>query len=1603
MAGAYKGLTIRIGADTSNFSRALRSANSVIYKTQSELNKLSRATKIDPGNQNAAALQLGRLSEQAGNYAREIDLLKKGIGELGTTTTKHFKDFEGVLDGESVAELASATDDVTSKAQKWTDAYTEAGHELDTLYNKLNEISGREGDLAFSNSNGNTSMREITEEVERLVVNHKMARDEADLYLATLAPVKRAWNEARQEMDNYANAAELGKLNDKLAIMQTNIKKTSQEFAGMVADTAIGRSVGAIAEKTGLISKAADTASDRFRRLNEASKLNPNSIGTAADRARALGEATRTASEKAKSLKEQLAAYKAQGIDTLAAKTKDASLAFEQAKENVARLKAELEVVKATEGETSDKAKELGRALKEAVGAEENAAKVNHFRELQVQLREVQADSKAMRSSLVSDLGSVGAAAVQAAIEVGNLMQRAGSRIIESSNEIDVSYRNLRKTFDGTESDYKKLYDAAMEYSKSNVTSADQMLEMEAIAAQLGIGLEGGADAIQKFAEVAANLDVATDIDAETIALQLGQIVNVMDDLDARKPESIEGFADALVRMGNTMPAQESSIMQIAQRLSAIGDVAHFTSPQLLGWASAIAATGQRSEAAATGISTTITNISKAVSGGGDELKKWADLAGESAEKFAKDWREKPSETLEVLIGKLGELGDEGFAELENLDINGVRQTQTLMALAQTAETVGGAIGRAEEAFNGGGDAALEAGRKAEGFSGSLAKMQNSAQVLAATMGEALKPYLDLAADAMNRLSDYINSLDDDTKDAIVRFGLLATGFAVAAPIVGALAGSMLSLVKNVRTFAVNGLGFLASKTSDFATIMLAANNPIEGLAVGLGSLINPANLAVIAFGGLAAVIAGVFAKKTYDAYKRVKTFDDTVGGVMGSLDGLNEQLRLGGDYVSDYGGAYKDAMEDYNDFIESIQQHNKNIKDTRDETGESIAMLERYKQIIDEAAGAGEDYAGSYGELQWAVDGLNEMLGTSYDVNDVLAGKYKDEAGEVHNLRDEVDKLIESKKRELQLAAMSDIYTETYKAYKEAEIEAGKAQQALDDYMKDRREQLAGSTTRDNSTGKIREMTQAEIDSLIIGDDAYKDLEAARSTAIATLKEEGEAVDLVTDAYDGYARAAYDASTSMGVREGFMRTNMDFVAAAEEVGKSGDELTVFAKTLAKRVEECGVSTDDFANMMPLLADKVRETGGDMQSLIEWCVEYNSQEFPDKYINVHFDEDGNLRNAEDQLVKWSDEAKNFVPVEIKGDATQLMAAEETARNAVENGEAIKVPMEVDEASAQASAEQAKANAAGDPVELDAEVDGSQVQGEIDAAAEGAEANVDITADGSQAQQEIQETTAAISDAEVKVVVSADTTAAQSVIDALAKIPSEVVTNIVVRGSKLGGIADNIQRVNDAASKMTSTKAKYTASGNAATDATVSTKIDRVAKAGASMKSNTVSYNAYGNIVNSDTAVNRVWSMVNAVSRLQSKSITLTTTQKTVKKTVSAPAGAGESATGAYIPYNKIPKHAAGIFTRPTLTNIGWVGEDGAELYSGNSLVPLTNRKYSMPYINDISDAVARKIGGTGTQYSVYIDGARINDDPAIQAAFLGLFDVLQRKGAMNRG
>lgn len=169
-----------------------------------------------------------------------------------------------------------------------------------------------------------------------------------------------------------------------------------------------------------------------------------------------------------------------------------------------------------------------------------------------------------------------------------------------------------------------------------------------------------------------------------------------------------------------------------------------------------------------------------------------------------------------------------------------MRQTQTILGLSKTVENVDKALDISTGAWdryadglplNGIGEAAEEASRKAEGFSGSMAKMQNSAQVLAASLGEYLAPYIDKAATLLQRLTEFVNNADKSTKDAAMGFGVLAAGIATVYPIVSTVWGVFKKFFGNLRTLVVNGAGKMVNAFGKVKTATKLAGGGITDIS----------------------------------------------------------------------------------------------------------------------------------------------------------------------------------------------------------------------------------------------------------------------------------------------------------------------------------------------------------------------------------------------------------------------------------------------------------------------------------------------------------------------------------------------------------------------------------------------------------------------------------------------------------------------------------------------------------------------------------------------------------------------------------------------------
>lgn len=77
MAGRIKGITVEIGGDTTGLEKALKSVNSAIKSTQSELKDVERLLKLDPGNTELVTQKQRLLKDAVASTSEKLESLKE--------------------------------------------------------------------------------------------------------------------------------------------------------------------------------------------------------------------------------------------------------------------------------------------------------------------------------------------------------------------------------------------------------------------------------------------------------------------------------------------------------------------------------------------------------------------------------------------------------------------------------------------------------------------------------------------------------------------------------------------------------------------------------------------------------------------------------------------------------------------------------------------------------------------------------------------------------------------------------------------------------------------------------------------------------------------------------------------------------------------------------------------------------------------------------------------------------------------------------------------------------------------------------------------------------------------------------------------------------------------------------------------------------------------------------------------------------------------------------------------------------------------------------------------------------------------------------------
>lgn len=1262
MGDAYRGLTIRIGADAQPLNRALSSIKSAARSTSTEVSKISRALKQDPGNTNLLGLKIRALGDQMKATATQAVRMKESLDQ----TLSKYKGGKG--------NLSVMLKEAEANAALFRSEFNRLDQTLQVGYDKL--IAFKQGSEGLSNGDAVKAVKRLREE----------ARHSAEAMRQLETQLRAAWTTAKQNGGSLPFGAKnvdeaIAKWKALVAAQKEAQRQLgfAKEFVGvknLVVDLELAESelkqlsieainarnvlqqmgtttgAKAAANQQRLLAESTKEAETNLKSMMGVSKALPNSFEAAVMQARSFEQATRLINQQIQVTSARLKTLDGSKVEEIERKYVTTGNAVMQLTEREARLNVELQETAAAIEKVEAEMKGMSAGSVEFQKAESTLKELNaqldktqvklsgvrtrlgeandahSFREAESELAGLDAKlaaHEAMVARANKKWGQFGAnlrtAGYSMMATIGASAMIGGMYAVQAATDIDAAYRNMRKTVNGTEQQFEHLKKAALEFSQTHFTSADQILEIEAVGGQLGIQVQN----LERFAETVSSVDIATNLDTETISQNLGQLSNIMNDMDQNLqsgPGSMEAYGDALVRLGNNTAAQEDKIQNVMMRIASMGTICGMSTPDLLALASATAATGQGAEAAGTALSKTFSGIESAVNGseralarlrdsgdlteeeiedltdaieaGQDKLQDFAEVAGMSAEDFKRAWNESPMEAFKAFIGGLQRIDAEGGSvdsTLTGLKITSVRQKQTLQGLTQTFDILGNAITMSNDAWNGvtdqwgaAGDAAREAQRKSEGFSGQLEMLKNNAKVLASTFLESLTPALSSTVESLRGLVDGFKGLPDEVKQTVVGATALA---ALSGPMMIAT-GTVLSTGSAMKDFFTgqkqgwtvtktalesggdalqvastmldkngNALKKSGSLAERFGTMLFNAGGKVTdfgnkaGVADGpiakLGGAMENAGLAAFGLAGKMLPIVGIAASVGVAAWAVWSAFD----GMRQREEKLAKATETMADRISlSFGGVAKksksvfqgdvaDALDYYSEFLETAAQRNEELGESADTLMGNLSKMQGFSSDILELLGELED-KGSLNENQFqmlstAISEYNQITGESIQVT-------RNEDGSISVLKDNVALTADAfanLAKQKENAAKADYFQKEYNAAYEGSMDARIGKQKADAALKDAQERLKAQMS-DTSPKTYEELTnwqneiaatKATIESLTGEIQTYN---SVLTDANLTMEQSAKMTELLNSKEAGIE----------GTIENLIASNADFTAA---------------------------------------------------------------------------------------------------------------------------------------------------------------------------------------------------------------------------------------------------------------------------------------------------------------------------------------------------------------------------------------------------------------------------------------------------------------------------
>ena len=289
MAETYKGLTIRIGGDTTKLQQSLRAADSAITNTQSQLRKMTQALKFDPSSTKAAVTSLELMADKAVEVNRRLSELRDAQRKIANQKVDFGNNMQSL---KTLQQLADETDDISQRAADAKNQYNNLNAELEKLYRETNNVA--RASERFGKSFDIRDESDL-ESIRADLVSVGAATDET---VDRMQQLRSMWQTAFNENEIGKALLQFRDLQSEITKTSAEAKSTSNTFLQMSRSISKLKMESSIDDELRKVSAAADSTDEHIQRMLSTLKQNPTSVESIREAMVSLDDAARLTQQR---------------------------------------------------------------------------------------------------------------------------------------------------------------------------------------------------------------------------------------------------------------------------------------------------------------------------------------------------------------------------------------------------------------------------------------------------------------------------------------------------------------------------------------------------------------------------------------------------------------------------------------------------------------------------------------------------------------------------------------------------------------------------------------------------------------------------------------------------------------------------------------------------------------------------------------------------------------------------------------------------------------------------------------------------------------------------------------------------------------------------------------------------------------------------------------------------------------------------------------------------------------------------------------------------------------------------------------------------------